>query len=130
MMCLLVFWFTRGLACRTNSFHGKVHCIREIKISFCFVVCCMEYLPFSHSNFKTKLEKPRKDIGGRIAPSSVGSIFQHDIYDSTSFKDGQRLIAHVRDRCASLYLLVNCPTDLLCSYKSLPAGIMLAFIPK
>jgi len=43
---------------------------------------------------------------------------------------GQKFMAHVRDCCASLYLLVNCPTDLLCSCKALPAGIMLAFVPE
>lgn len=53
----------------------------------------MEYLPFTHSNFKTKLDKPGKHIGGMTAPSSVGSIFS---WTGVAFMTAHHLSAWAR----------------------------------
>lgn len=113
-----------------------VRCIVTEKLRFLFA------LPFVAWNichlptatFKL-IYKFRKHIGRMTAPSSAGSMFSGT---GIAFMTEHHLstwawtetMEHVRDHGASLYLLMNCPTDLACASKTLPAGIMLALIPK
>lgn len=113
-----------------------VRCIVTEKLRFLFA------LPFVAWNichlptatFKL-LDKSRKHTGGMTTPSSAGSIFS---WTGMAFMTEHHLSAWAwtdygacKDaHSAPLYLLMNCPTDLACASKTLPAGIMLALIPK